>query len=143
MVARVTVYESRISGIIKVGSGQRWIKRKSDNICTTAVMFAPLGATGNLKASHRVDQNRNVLGQYQSGFTISANTRYAAWVHGGTGIYGPLGTPIVSPRGKMMKIPGQNPNLPARWSTSRRTMVRSVRGQRANNWLERAARLWV
>lgn len=41
-------------------------------------------------------------------FEVYSDLEYSRWVNDGTGIYGPYGTPIVSPRGGVMKFkPGK------------------------------------
>lgn len=134
MAHRVVVFEGNIARLIQVGDGKRWIKRKADKIKRTAVMIAPI-RSGRLKRSHRVDQNRDALGRFQTGFKISATAPHARYVHEGTT------GPIRSRSGKMLKLPGRNPRRPARWRSAASTRVWSVKGQRANPWLEVAGRL--
>ena len=134
MAHRVVVFEGTISRLVQAGSGRRWTKRKADAIRRTAIVLAP-ARTGRLKGSHRTTQNRDVLGRYQTGFIVSATAPYSSYVHGGTG-------PWITPKnGRYLRIPGPNPRRPAHWKSSRTsTVVRRVRGQRANPWLLRAAR---
>lgn len=132
MAYRTQIYESGIVRVIKTGDGHDWIKAKADRIESVARARVPI-RTGRLLNSHRVTQNRNSLGRYQTGFVVSANTSYAAYVHEGTGIHGPRGTPITSRRG--MRIPGHN----LKRTGSRSTVVRIVLGQPAKPWLAQAA----
>lgn len=138
MPYKTTVYEGNIVQLIQRGSGNRWIRRKANAIKDTAVILAPV-RTMALKRSHKVTQNRNLLGQYQSGFIVSADAGHAAAVHGGT-----VG-PIHARNGRYLRIPGDNPRRyvrnPRHGRNEPTTVVRSVRGQRANPWLLRAARM--
>lgn len=59
---------------------------------------------------------------------IYTNTEYAPWVHDGTGIYGPRGTPIV---------PRSSPCLVFEWQ-GQVWRLRSVKGQKPNPYADRA-----
>lgn len=130
---KVTVFNARIVSIIQTGDGNRWIRDKAKSIENRARAIAPR-RTGTLASSH-VTLPTSGTNQYQKRYRVSAQAPYALFVHEGTGIYGPRHTPVVT--GGWMKLPGRNPN-PNR--VGRTTVIRSHRGQRANNWLERAAR---
>lgn len=134
---RVTVYDSRISSIIKVGDGNDWLKRQATKVENMARIIAPR-SSGRLAASHRTTQNRDERGRYRTGFTVSADVPYARFVHEGTGIYGPLGRPVHT--GRWMRIPGVNPNPNRRQGTTG-TVVMSHRGQKPQPWLELAANI--
>lgn len=67
------------------GSGpDRMNKRQAEAVAILADVLAPM-ATGRLKASIRVDQNRNERGFYTFGHNVMAETPYAYYVHEGTG----------------------------------------------------------
>lgn len=61
---------------------------------------------------------------------IGSDLRYAMWVHRGTGIYGPAGTPIVPVRSPYLRFYWKKRG---RWVTAR-----SVRGQPGAFYLSRA-----
>lgn len=132
---RVTVFRDRIVSLIQVGDGDRWTHKKAKQIEMRARAIAPR-RTGRLSASH-VTLPTIGSNQYAKRYRVSAQAYYAQWVHGGTGIYGPLRRPITAPNG-WMKIPGKNPS-PNRVVGRHGTVVESHRGQRPKPWLERAA----
>lgn len=131
MAYRVEVYEAGWVRVMQSGDGVAWNRRKANQIKARAIVRAPK-RTGRLAASHRVTQNRNQLGQFQTGFTVSAQTPYAGYVHGGTGIYGGRGMII-----RRMVIPAGGHSVP--WGPGPR-VIRKSRGQRPQPWLEQAAR---
>lgn len=124
---RVTVYRPRIVSIIQTGDGDRWTRDKAKQIENRARILAPK-RTGRLAASH-VTLPTTGSNQYQKVYRVSAMAPYGAFVHGGTGVYGPRGMEIVAPTG--MAIPAGGGR--------RARVIYSSRGQRANPWLERAA----
>ncbi|QNJ55531.1 hypothetical protein SEA_PHINKY_39 [Microbacterium phage Phinky] len=134
MAYRVEVYESGWVRVMQTGDGVRWNRKKAEQIKARAIVRAPK-RTGRLAASHRVEQNRNQLGQFQTGFTISAETGYARFVHDGTGIHGPGGRGLIVRR---MSIPA-GAHSPGFFGSGPRIIFRS-RGQRAQPWLAQAAR---
>lgn len=131
MAHRVTVYDNRISGLIRTGEGNRWIRGKADEIKDLAVIMAPK-RSGRLAASHEVAQAHDRGGLFVSNYAVSARTPYAAFVHGGTGLYGPHRKVIVyrKPAGP---IPTERGNI----------YIWSQKGQRAQPWLARAASIVV
>lgn len=137
MTYTVKVYESNITAIFAAGGeGYRWNKAKADAIKDRAIILAPK-RTGALAASHRVTQERDLGGRFQSGFRISAGgpgAEHAAFVHFGTGIHGPGGRGMIR---KRMVIPASG-HGPGPWAASP-LIIRKSRGQRAQPWLERAA----
>lgn len=126
----VKVNNGTISRMVRVGEGNRWTKKKAERIEAVARRIVPK-RTRTLERSHRTTQNRNRLGQFQTGFSITANARHAAWVHGGTQ------GPIRSRSGKKMPVGFVHPTFGYRGVVYRST----VAGQRANPWLERAAHI--
>jgi NAD dependent epimerase/dehydratase family enzyme len=101
---------------------------------------APVRDTGEL-AAHPTDRGQmreiqsRVGGKFVSGknivipITVADVPKYAKWVHDGTGIYGPRNTPIVPKKKKFMSFD----SLGTHW------LLRSVRGQKPNPFLYRAA----
>lgn len=68
------------------GSGPaRHLGLKADAVAILARSFAPVGSTGRLAASIRVDRNRNELGQYTFGYKVYTPIYYGGYVHEGTG----------------------------------------------------------
>lgn len=130
---RVTVHRRNIVTLVQVGDLNRWTHGKAKEIERVARAEAPV-RTGRLRDSH-VTLPTTGSNQYHKVYRISALAPYAGFVHQGTGIFGPKGTPVYI--GRPMKIPGPNPN-PAR-TGERSTVIWSHKGQQGNNWLERAA----
>lgn len=134
MAYRVTVHRRNIVTLVQVGELNRWTRDKAKEIEHRARAIAPV-RTGRLRDSH-VTLPTTGTNQYHKVYRISALAPYAGYVHGGTGIYGPKGAPVYI--GRPMKIPGRNPNL-NRVQGRSGTVIWSHKGQRGNNWLERAA----
>ena len=66
---------------------------------------------------------------------------YAEYVHEGTGIYGPKGTPIVPVTKKALKFKWDGPGGAVRSKDKRGyVFAKSVKGQKANPFLARALR---
>lgn len=113
---------------IKVGM-QKGIAYATGEITNKAVANAPR-VYGTLKRSIHAE----ITGELGGGFTgrviqDSKVAKYGVWVHEGTGIYGPHGTPIVPVKAKML-----------RWKTrDGKVMVkRSVKGQKPNPYMKKA-----
>lgn len=71
--------------VFKTGSGpDRHIRKKANNVAVMAKALAP-HRTGRLASTISADQNRNELGQYAFGYSVSAGTGYGYYVHEGTG----------------------------------------------------------
>lgn len=133
MPYNVVIYQERVVSLIQRGDGARWIHSKAKAIESTARAIAPK-RTGRLAASHVTLPTRGT-NRYQKLYRVSAQSYYAAWVHGGTG-------PWIYPKnGRWLVLPGRNPNPGRTQGAGERTVVRSVRGQRPNPWLLRAARM--
>lgn len=64
---------------------------------------------------------------FNIGVEVGPNSKYASWVHNGTGIFGPYGTPIVPKKAKVLafKVGGKM------------IFARSVKGQPANPFVQR------
>lgn len=133
MAYKVTIYENRWAALIQTGDGNRWLKSKAEAIRRRAIIIAPR-RTGRLAASHRTVQERGRLGRFQSGWRVEATVGYAAFVHKGTGLYGPRHQMIV----RRMSIPAGGHS--AEFSGAGRRVITRSRGQRPQPWLEQAAR---
>lgn len=67
------------------GSGpDRNLRRRAESVAVMARTLAPK-RTGRLAASIRFDQNRDERGRFAFGYSVSAGTDYAYYVHEGTG----------------------------------------------------------
>jgi hypothetical protein len=106
----------------------------ADRIESQAIINAPED-TGELKAHavERVDNKRRIQGPgglvVRSVLSVPKTPVYAKWVHDGTGIYGPKGTPIVPKKANFMRF-----QIDGKWFAKR-----SVRGQRPQPYLKEAA----
>lgn len=91
---------------------------------------APVGKTNVLKDSISIDVKSQ--GDVLTG-SLKVSAKHAKWVHEGTGIYGPSGDPIIPQRSKVLVF---------FWNKQNKWMrVRSVRGQPANPFLKRGAKI--
>ena len=106
------VENSILKGLLQVG------ERLRDHMHTEAPY-----RTGDLKASHTVQE----VGPLS--VAVGTNLVYAKWVHEGTGIYGPRKVRITPTKKKALYWPGA------------RHPVKSVAGQKANPYMERALEL--
>jgi hypothetical protein len=149
MVGIVSVYRTGIVRAVHT-DGTSWSRRLANEIELEATFEAP-AKSGNLRSSHSV-QNRNQLGQYSTGHSVVNSARHAAWVHNGTGVYGPRGMPIFpvnTPQRKYMHVP---PGYGFLWKITTRKGVpfydvsdpyghlEMSLGTKSNPWLLRAAR---
>ena len=106
----------------------------ADEIETLAKENAPVGETGVLKANavDRRDLKRRVSGPgglvVKTELSVPSRPKYAKWVHDGTGIYGPRGTPIVPKKAQFMVF-----QIDGKWFRKR-----SVLGQRPQPYLREA-----
>lgn len=83
--------------------------------------------TGRLRASiSTVVVERNS----QPAVLVGTNVKYAGWVHNGTGIYGPRGTPIRPRSHKFLRF---KPRGATKW-----VYARQVKGMRPNPFLKNA-----
>jgi hypothetical protein len=76
-----------------------------------------------------------VESQGVTGVQIGSNLKYAIWVHEGTGIYGPQGQMIRSPRGKVMVYRPRKFNASGRRIKSGKIFIQKSRGQKPNRFL--------
>lgn len=68
----------------KRSGADRDVKRRANAVARRAIVLAPK-RTGRLASSIRASQNRDELGRYTFGYSVSASARYAGYVHEGTG----------------------------------------------------------
>lgn len=88
------------------GSGPaRHLGRKADAVAVLARTLAPK-RSGRLASTIKVDRNRNELGQYTFGYSVSAGTSYGYYVHEGTGP-----SPRWPNNQKVMKWPGSRGDI--------------------------------
>lgn len=129
---RVDVHQAQMEAGMRAG-GLRFMNRYAERVTTRARVLAPVD-TGRLRQSIGW---RLQLGRHRVTGVIEARASYAVYVHEGTGIYGPSGSPIRPKSGKFLVFP-------ARRGSSRggRRLIfaREVKGQRANPFLVRALR---
>lgn len=130
----VTVHHRQINGLFLVG-GQafRWNHGQARKVAATAEVTAPR-ATGDLAFSHEVRQHQGARGLFESGFRVSNTAPHAEWVALGTGLYGPRGT-VIDIGKRMGPIFAPKPG-----GGRSPVYIRTSRGQKPNDWLERAAR---
>lgn len=129
MTYHVQVLDSRIITIVQAGDGARWTRDKAKQIERRARLIAPK-RTGRLASSHVTLPTRG-SNQYHKVYRVSAQAPYSRFVHEGT--HGPI-----TGRNGWVKIPAGRTGAPL---AARTRVMRSVRGQRPNPWLARAAML--
>jgi hypothetical protein len=107
------------------GQAGRWLDRLGTRMFRAAQIEAGrISRTGTLVRGHRMDPVRGI-NQFACDVHIYNIAEHAAWVHGGTM------TPIEPTTANNLSVPI------ARGSTVRH-LRKSVRGQTANPWLDRA-----
>lgn len=105
----------------------------ADRIESQAIANAPED-TGELKAHavERRDLKRRVQGPgglvVKSEISVPSTPKHAKWVHDGTGIYGPRGTPIVPRKARFMRF-----QIDGKWFAKT-----SVLGQQPQPYLKEA-----
>lgn len=118
----VKIYYNEISGLYKRGGpGGGWIYRVSSQMVAASRVEAPK-RTGGLARAHSLNRGR-VGNQYMQTYHIQNSAEHALWVHEGT--HGPI-----LPDGNFLFLPAGYGHKASR--------QRSVKGQKANPWLERA-----
>lgn len=125
---RTTVHRKNIITMVQVGDGARWTRGEAKEVERFARMYSP-ARTGFLRDSHVTLPTRG-SNAYEKKYRITAQARYSAFVALGTGVHGPLRRPIRSDKG-MGPIPGHGGRRPK--------YIWHSKGQRPNDWLERAA----
>lgn len=135
MAEIVTIYESRIAGLFSPGAaGDAFMRRFLGDTSSYARALAPR-RTSELANSHRT-LGPVRRGRYGLRGQVVNTADYAAFVHNGT--TGPItstrpnGWMRLPPSGRAAVLDGPNAGPVYR---------RSVRGQRANPWLDRAGTL--
>lgn len=129
---QITLNEPEIQRLLRSPDGDVY-KAVNDVVLATrnlAVSLAPVD-DGPLRASLRTKMD--VTSRMVKGWVYS-DLEYALYVHEGTGIYGPKGTPIKPKRGKYLVFQARN----ARTTASGRgnlVFARQVRGQRPQRFL--------
>jgi len=128
----VTVYRKNLSAQFQPGGqGYRWLDRVRLRMHRDAVNEAP-ARSGGLARSHR--SSIRGLNQYACRATITNVAEHAEWVHGGTeGASADGGFMVLPPGG-----PGRNTVSRYAGQSFGKKRVRSVAGQDANPWLDRA-----
>jgi len=67
------------------GSGpDRYARKNAEKVAVLARSLVPV-SSGRLKSTIKANQNRNERGRFAFGYTVSAGTSYAVFVHEGTG----------------------------------------------------------
>jgi len=95
--------------VFKTGSGpDRSARRNAEKVAVLARSLAPV-SSGLLKSTIRADQNRTEKGQFAFGYTVSAGTSYAVFVHEGTNP-----SPRWPDAQKVMKWSGREGDVPYR-----------------------------
>lgn len=123
---RVEVYyrELNRATVGRGGPGGGWWRRLRTSMMDTAKAEAPV-RSGNLKMSHRMDVKLG-SNQWVQRFSVRNISDHAEYVHDGT-----LGPITAADGGKLVLPP---------YRGYKKIVVRSVSGQAANPWLDRACR---
>ncbi len=127
-MGRATVYRvtTRVDRL-NVPGGDVWAytRRLVREVEALAVTTAPFDQ-GDLSASHATAVTP--LGEIGCTGTVRNTARHAKWVHEGTGVYGPTGSPITA-GGEYMAFFTKD---------GRKIVTRSVLGQQGQPWLRDA-----
>lgn len=125
MATRVTIYDSRIDQLFAPGQDVwKFTAGLGTEHLSAAIMFAP-ARSGRLKAAHYPVPIMTPRGKRGWRYTIRNDAEHSAWVHEGT--VGPI-----MANGSYLSVPM------FRGSMYPRFRARSVAGQAANPWIERA-----
>lgn len=121
---RVQVYyrELNRATVGRGGAGGMWARRLAVSMISEARAEAPV-RDGKLKAGHRINRERG-SNQWMVRYRIENIAAHAEWVHEGTT------GPIVRGDGGKMVLPP--------YGGYGKVVTRSVSGQSANPWLDRA-----
>lgn len=133
----VTINEPELDRLLRspegdVGQAVRRVVLATRNL---AVSKAPVD-DGPLRASLRTKFEYG--NRYVKGWVYS-DLEYALYVHEGTGIYGPKGSPIKPKRGRYLVFEARNARTTPR-GRGNLVFARQVRGQRPNRFLLEALR---
>jgi hypothetical protein len=123
------------------GGVVRSLLQRGLRVQAAAVRKAP-AHTGRLRGSIGLATRPRVVdGTNTFGVVVGTNLEYAKWIIQGTGIYGPLRTPITPKNGTFLVFQATKLDRRRRSDRSgRRVYARSVKGQRPNNFLRDALR---
>lgn len=133
---RVTVQRRNIITLVQSGRLRMWSRDFAKKVESNARRLAPK-RTGRLAASH-VTLPTAGTNQYATRYRVSAMAYYGAYVHQGTGIFGPQARMITSVKGM-----GPMPNARESSIGRRPKYIWSSRGQKGKPWLEQAAAVTV
>lgn len=127
--------EPEIDRILRSPDGDvaTYVRRVAEATRSLAVAGAPVD-DGPLRASLRVQM------EYTAGHVkawVYSNLEYSIWVHEGTGIYGPRGTPIRPKRGRYLVFEARNARTTPR-GRGNLVFARQVKGARPNRFILRA-----
>lgn len=127
--------EPEIDRILRSPDGDvvSYVRRVAEATRSLAVAGAPVD-DGPLRASLRVRMEST--GAHVKAWVYS-ELHYALYVHEGTGIYGPKGTPIRPKRGQFLVFEARNARTTPR-GRGNLVFARQVRGARPNRFLLRA-----
>jgi hypothetical protein len=127
--------EPEIERMLRSPDGEvaTYVRRVAEATRSLAVGMAPVD-NGPLRASLRV--RMEYTGSQVKAWVYS-NLEYALYVHEGTGIYGPKGTPIRPKRGRYLVFEARNARTTAP-GRGNLVFARQVRGARPNRFLLRA-----
>jgi len=101
------------------------LRRRVDQVYEAALREAPV-RTGELRESHYgvvVNDGGELYGE------VGAKAPYSAFVHEGTGLFGPLRRPIEAKPGRVFVFTGSNGET---------VFTTRIKGQHPNRWLVRA-----
>lgn len=131
----ITINDAEVDRLLRspdgdVGLAVRRVVNATRNL---AVSMAPVD-DGPLRASLRTKYE---YGQRTVKGWVYSDLEYALYVHEGTGIYGPKGTPIRPKRGQYLVFEARNARTTPR-GRGNLVFARQVRGQRPNRFLLRA-----
>lgn len=125
MVTRVTIYDTAVDSLFFVGGDVwRFMSLLGTEHLNAAIAFAP-ARTGHLKASHYPVPIMTPNGRRGWRYTIRNDADYSQYVHEGT--VGPI-----MAHGSYLSVPM------VRGSKWPRFKARSVAGQLANPWIDKA-----
>ena len=134
----ITINDAEVERLLRSPDGDVYqaVKRVVEQTRNLAVGLAPVD-DGPLRASLRTQMlatSREVKGW------VYPNLEYALYVHEGTGIYGPRGTPIRPKRGRYLVFEARNARTTPR-GRGNLVFARQVRGQRPQRFLLEALKI--
>lgn len=118
-------------------AGQRWADRVGHDVVNEAKRECPVDE-GTLRGSIT---HVSTVDSRGAKVVVGSPLPYAEYVHEGTGIHGPKGTPIVPVTKKALKFKWDGPGGAVRSKDKRGyVFAKSVKGQKPNPFLARALR---